>query len=102
MAKKYKREEDTAERLEKENRELKALVRSLQRRLKKIDKDYAKEMAEENKERHLKDDFEEPLEFKVKCTHCERGHVIEIDIVGRKFERCTTCDYRKRLNNGKG
>jgi predicted RNase H-like nuclease (RuvC/YqgF family) len=101
MAKKYEREEDLVDRLEKENRELKATIRSLERRLKKVDKDFRKEMEDVQKEHLLEKEHSRSVPKGRKCEHCGKGHIIEIDIVGRKFESCDTCDYRKKIN-GKG
>lgn len=98
MTKKHKREEDIVGRLEKENRELKALVRSLQRRLKKVDKEYKTELEESNKERYLKEDAPELPDNK--CTHCERGNIIETVISKWRFLRCNTCDFKEKKPNG--
>lgn len=41
--------------------------------------------------------LEESLEPKI-CSFCGKGSLEIIDIVGRQFETCDTCDYRKKIN----
>lgn len=95
MTKKFKREEDIVERLEKENRELKGLVRSLQKRLKKVDKDYRAELEETKKEKAIQEDGKFHR-VKVPCEHCGKGEIIEVDLAGRIFFKCSVCDFKGR------
>jgi hypothetical protein len=96
MSRKQKREEDLVERLEKENRDLKAEVRSLQRRLKKVDKDFKVDLAEASRERQLADDQLIKKPPAKKCEHCGKGNLFEIDLLGRIFINCDSCDYKAR------
>lgn len=85
-----KKEQDRLEELEKENRELKSMVRGLQRRLRKIDKHY-----KDTEIVDIHEDSEKKFTPK-KCEACGKGEIQTVDIVGRMFEKCTTCDYRGR------
>jgi vacuolar-type H+-ATPase subunit I/STV1 len=93
-----RKDEDPVEKLEKEVRQLKALNRSLQKRLKKIDRQYAKtlELEEESKEEELKKAQEPNVSHKVPCEHCGKGYVEETNLLGRVFLKCTTCDFKGR------
>lgn len=97
MSRKQQREVDLVDRLEKENRELKSTVRTLQKRLKKIDKDYRVELEEASKERQLEDDQKVRKAPAPKCLHCGKGNLFEVDLLGRVFVNCDSCTnkYRK-------
>ena len=94
MGKKHQREEDVQARLEKELREAKELIRSLERRLKKIDKDYKAEMEELSKEYQNKEKVQKTI--KQKCEQCGKGNLFEVDILGRIFINCDSCNYKAR------
>lgn len=91
-----KKPKDDIERLEQQIRELKSVNRSLLKRLKKLDRNY-KEMSDES-ERSVEDGHKEKAKEKERakrpCTHCERGFITEVNIVGRIFFKCTVCDWR--------
>lgn len=88
-----KRKDDEQTRLERENRELKIENRALRKRLKKVDRHYEEALENEKKEAFK----EEGKKFAPKkCAHCGRGEIVVTDLLGRKFERCTTCDYKAR------
>ena len=74
--------------LEKKIRELKAVIRSLQKRLKKVSRGYNKYIADEYKE--------EEEEVIPTCPSCGKGTVKETIILGRSFLACSLCDYRAR------
>lgn len=85
-------DEEEIDRLHKEIRELKAINRSLLRRLKKVDREYHKA---------LEEDQEEPVVIKPtlslpKCPQCEEGKllVVKNENIGRQWKKCDTCKYR--------
>lgn len=82
MARKYA----DLEALEQKIRDLKSLIRTLQKKLKKTSKGYRKHLVEE--------DIDEPTPD---CPSCSRGFLKQIDIVGRKFFRCGVCDYKGKV-----
>jgi hypothetical protein len=87
--------------LEQQIRELKALNRSLLRRLKKVDRNFKEEL--ENEKREVEKSLQEEAnelnhEPKQRCTHCGKGTITQVDILGRKFSRCDTCDWRSKSN----
>lgn len=92
-----KKDEDVS-RLEKQVRELKSTIRTLEKRLKRIDKDFRVEMEEAQKERHYEDAVEVAPKSK-KCPECTRGNVIETNLRGRIFYRCSIddCGYKGRI-----
>jgi formamidopyrimidine-DNA glycosylase len=96
MARKQKREEDITDRLEKENRILKAEIRMLHRKLKKLDKDFKIDLAEASRERQLDEDTSIVHPAGQKCQACMRGTIVETKLGKSWFYRCTTCDVKGR------
>lgn len=93
--KKFQREVDEVERLQNENRDLKATNRALLKRLKKVDKEYALEIEKANTERAREESYsEQPENRSQSCVSCGKGNRVIVDLLGRKFEKCTVCDYR--------
>lgn len=86
--KKYERELDKLEQLEKQVRELKSLNRSLMKQLKKLSK--GTQFEEDEFE------FKDPIKKQV-CEHCGKGTIEIVNIVGREFFKCTTCDHKGRV-----
>jgi hypothetical protein len=94
--KKLIREEKTIERLERELREAKSLIRSLQKRLRKVDKGF--------KEHEIEDVQVEEAEIKnaVLCEVCGKGSAVITIIGNREIVRCSICEHRSsRKINGK-
>lgn len=90
-----KKPKDEVEELEKQIRDLKSLNRALMRRLKKVDRNYREALNQSEKD--LENDQEQKAEenkIRRACSHCERGELIEVNIVGRIFTRCSVCDWR--------
>lgn len=95
--KRAKREEDEIDRLEKENRELKAINRSLLKQLKKLAKGINKEEIEQTLEKLEENGPKEEIHRRKQreCPECARsGGFGEITIAGRRFEKCELCGYR--------
>lgn len=93
--KKVQREVDEVERLQQEVRDLKATNRSMLKRLKKIDREYAAEIEKAHQERALEEDFTRTEgDRPIPCVHCGKGNIVTIDLVGRKFQRCSVCDWK--------
>lgn len=96
MSKKYSRDENSLERLEKENRELKSQVRSLSSRLKKLTRGYYKFLDEENqdeKEVIIEKAFKEAEKV---CWACRIGKLHKVDLGFRYFRQCNNCEYRTK------
>ena len=96
-AKRYEKEQDQIELLEKENRELKAINRSLLKQLKKLSRginkeEYDKAIEEINE---VKKEPDQSSHVK-KCPECSRASLTEFIIAGRLFERCNICDYKSK------
>lgn len=89
-------EDDTIERLEKEIRELKTINRSLLRRLKKVDKNYSKEIEESYEEKTQQEPMSHAKVYKSYCTECAKGTLEEVTVAGRKFIRCELCGFRSK------
>lgn len=85
---KKRQKDDYVEQLEKEVRELKSIVRSLQKKLKRVDKGFKIE--------HESKEDTRTIPNKIYCPECSKDELKTIDIAGRKFERCETCGYRNR------
>lgn len=78
--------QDNESRLEQEVRDLKSLVRSLQKRLRKVDKGFKEEEAEEV----------EDFPVSEKCNECGKGTLSTVRVAGREFKRCNVCEYRSK------
>jgi zona occludens toxin (predicted ATPase) len=89
-----KKSKDEVEELEQQIRELKSINRALLRRLKKVDRNYKEIFDEKDIENEHRKKAKEEERAKRACTHCERGELTEIDILGRIFTRCTVCDWK--------
>jgi hypothetical protein len=91
-----KKPKDEVEELEQQIRELKSVNRALMRRLKKVDRNYKDAFNESDKdvENEYRRKAKEEERAKRACSHCERGELTEINILGRVFARCTVCDWR--------
>jgi DNA-directed RNA polymerase subunit M/transcription elongation factor TFIIS len=96
MAKKFD-SEDRVQQLEKENRELKLLNRSLLKRLKKLDRNASRveELEEEIKEQEERAAAKKE-EARTACPKCNKNELTTTTIAGRSFVRCELCGYRSK------
>ena len=85
-------DKEEIDRLNDEIRTLKAINRSLLRRLKKVDREYHKA---------LEEDQEEPVVVKPKlsipkCPECSEGELIvtKNEGINRQWKKCNNCRYR--------
>lgn len=99
--KKDKREQDELERLEKENRELKAINRSLLKQIKKLSKGINRQEFEEAMETIEHGPKKDEPNAK-KCPECGRLGLKDVIVAGRLFHRCSICDYKSGRINGGG
>jgi hypothetical protein len=97
-----RRKDDEIERLEQEVRDLKAVNRSLLKRLKKLNRGYRKERGEEKNKgkkpprQHDTREEETDLPPRRKCPDCETGEVLEVIVLDRRWEECTLCFRRTK------
>lgn len=101
--KKYDKEQEYVEQLEKEVRELKSINRSLLKQIKKLSKGINRqeyEEALETVENGEKEEINRPRSTRrdgsERCPHCGKGWIREIDINGRIFGRCDRCEHRTK------
>ena len=96
MAKKNR--DDYTESLEREVKDLKALNRSLMRRLKKLDRNFKAIEELTDSERH-EDDKEVAKEEQIKATRCPKchdGRLNDVTFMNRTFKRCSQCTFRTK------
>lgn len=94
MTKKVDRELDLIERLEQENRELKSIKRSLEKRLKKLSRGYKAYLDKDLEEEPL---IKAPKEEVKHCWNCST-RTLEVKIVlNRRWRQCTSCDKRTKV-----
>jgi len=90
LATKFEREEAVIDRLERDNRALKATNRRLQKQIKSLSKGQRKTASKKTPTEN------EEQSNVVLCTTCERGKIVHKEILGRYWEECTVCDYRTK------
>lgn len=91
-------DEDTIDRLNSELRDLKALNRSLLRRIKKLDRNYEESLEQEEPEY-----TPPPKKTLPKCPNCKEGELeqVEIESLGKKYSKCNGPSCRYRTNTVK-
>jgi len=97
MSRSKKHSSDSLEGLKRENRELKQVVKSLQRQIKKLEKEFK---PDHNQDDLIALDIQEKKPLANKCTQCERGVVKTTDLGIRTIKTCTICTYREIIKNG--
>jgi hypothetical protein len=93
-----KNRDDYTESLEREVKDLKALNRSLMRRLKKLDRNFKAIEELTDSERH-EDDKEVAKEEQTKATRCPKcyqGKLVDVTFMNRTLKKCSQCDYRTK------
>jgi len=95
MGRKKSEDEDKIEQLEDQIRTLKAINKSLVRRLKKIDKKFTYHEFEET-DVQSKFRTEEVIIKLYSCEFCNKTEVEEFEIVGRKIRKCNSCGKRSK------
>lgn len=93
---KHIREEKTIDRLERENRELKGLCRSLQKRLKKVSKGYNQFLEEDGIEETSAALTKVTAELEKICFDCGIGSMIKVDLGTRYYRACNNCTRRTK------
>lgn len=94
--KKYDKEQEYVNQLEKEIRELKSINRSLLRQIKKLSKGINRLEFEQALERIEDGPQEKPRKRpeSKRCPSCGAVGIREVEVAGRRFESCGSCDYR--------
>lgn len=95
MGRKKSEEEDKIEQLEDQIRTLKAINKSLVRRLKKIDKKFTYHEFDETDLQSKFKTEEIPVKLFL-CEFCRKNEVEEFEIVGRKIRKCNSCGKRTK------
>lgn len=95
MSRSKKRSTDELEELRTENRELKSVVKSLQRQLRKLEKDFKPEYEQEDL---IKEDLHTHVP---KCKNCGKGKIKETQLGAfRTIITCTICDHKVVKKHG--
>lgn len=76
-------------------READKLNRSLKRRLRQYEK--------YSQDEELASDTEDTAPKNIKpviarCSKCGEGHLSTFELIGKVFETCSSCDYRKKIS----
>jgi DNA-directed RNA polymerase subunit RPC12/RpoP len=94
MSRSNKRNTDELEQLRSENRQLKAIAKSLEREIKKLNKEYREDL------RDVEPIEDEPKESKTpRCTDCGKGNLTTTDLGVRKLISCSNCGKRKTVKS---
>jgi hypothetical protein len=88
-----KKQLNDVEILEKENKELKSINKSLKRQMKQENKKYRPEFSKKQLE---EEDYKERENI---CPECGKGRIIETELGPKILVHCTLCKYRKGLKS---
>lgn len=88
-----KKQLNDVELLEKENKELKSINKSLKRQMKAENKKYRPEF---DKKQLEAEDYEAKENL---CPECGRGRIVETELGPKVLVHCTICKYRKGLKS---
>lgn len=95
MTKKYEREENLIEQLEKQIRELKSINRQLLKKLKVLNRGYHKFLIEDGENEAV----EEAQEIAKKiCWDCNIGNYELVIIANRRFRKCSECGKKGKIS----
>ena len=77
-------------------REAQKQIRELQRKVRELQK--SQHIYEDILfDADITEDVEQPVR-KRSCPNCGKGKLDKVEIIGRVFEKCDICDYRKKIN----
>ncbi len=84
-------------------RELTKLNRQLKRRLRQLENHKNTYDNYTSQDEDLSEDSEETMPTNVRpvityCDECGKGKLYTFELIGRLFEACDVCDYRKKVN----
>lgn len=96
MSRKSDREDRILERLQEENRTLKQVNRSLQKKLKTLTKGYYKFLNSDSQEEEQEAVFEAKQVAGKICWDCKVGTLQLIDLVSRYYRQCDNCSKRTK------
>ena len=96
MSKKQDREDRILERLQEENRTLKQINRSLQKKLKTLTKGYYKFLNAEGEEEEQEAVQEAKQTAQKICWTCQEGVLELVNLGIRYYRKCNSCTYRTK------
>lgn len=97
MGRKKSEEEDYIEQLEDQIRTLKAINKTLVKRLKKIDKKFTYHEIEESDIQTKFDVNEKQLKPRLlQCSFCKKNELEYFEVAGRKIGKCNNCGKRTK------
>jgi len=97
MGRKKSEEEDYIEQLEDQIRTLKAINKSLVRRLKKIDKKFTYHEFEETDTQIKFDSNEKNIKPRLlQCPFCKKNELEQFEVAGRRIGKCNSCGKRTK------
>jgi uncharacterized protein (DUF342 family) len=97
MSKRTEREEKVQERLERENRELKQINRSLMKRVKKLGRGYRKFMLAQDEGEEQDAVEAAKIAAKKMCFSCGIGEYKEVIVMNRRWRQCSECGKRGKV-----
>jgi hypothetical protein len=93
MSRKKSEDQDKIESLEEQIRNLKSIIKSLVRKLKKIDKKFVYNELQETETSSKFEDIKKKLK---QCPYCKQISIEEFQVAGRKIGKCTSCGKRTK------
>jgi len=94
LGKSKRKTHSEVEHLRGENRRLEQENRSLKRRLRDLEKYPQDEEIDDTTE----DTHPKIENTHIICTDCGKGKIKIFEIIGKQFEECDTCGYRKKIS----
>lgn len=96
MSKRFDREQNEIDRLNKENRELKSLNRQLHKKLKQLNKGYYKYLLNEDDDREKAIEEVKTVAEKI-CFDCSIGEYKLMTIANRRWRLCSYCGKKGKV-----
>lgn len=93
MSRTKRKDIDELHKLRKELKEKDTIIKSLERQIANLNKEFELEIKE-------KDLIEEIELKKDKCPKCKKGKIKLLDLGPKMLQTCTECTYRSTKNNG--
>ncbi len=96
MSQSKKRNIDEIEDLKRDNKQLRQIIKSLERQLKNENKKLKKEY---DQTKLIEEEYEDKTPKPAQCEECGKGQIVKTDLGFRTLIHCNICRFRKVIKN---